>query len=246
MKSIAQLLLNASLALLASAEPNPLAAIDVEKVASQVAATEGFRNEARPVFATLTGSSQAAARRLIDAMAGPERVKASGSPLDAIVARQLTAALVPLIQDADAKSVILTHGHEGRLDLLLAAFSSNTKPAISATPANRKATAAEKNFIEKAIVDKFLGPKGSSKTHYFAKDGSLYRFTEDFSQATVLRWTMLKDGTIFIQRFGFKDFMRVAPDKTVLHVGLCSKTLCPGRLTRRPRCPRSSPSAINS
>lgn len=204
---------------IASGEPNPLSAIDVEKMASQIAASDSFREEVRKIFGNLTGSAQPSALRLIDAMSGPQKMQASGTLIDPIVARHLAGALGSLVQDPDTKSIVQTHGDAGRLDLLLAVCTSTTKPELAEEPTGQKITTAKKRILEKAITDQFLGAKDGRPTHYFAKDGTLIRFEEeDSSRATVHKWQILKDGTVASHIFGFNHFWRIAPDKSVQYV----------------------------
>jgi len=195
----------------ASADPNPLLALDVESLATQVASSEVFREEVRKAFGTLTQSSQGSARRLIDAMSSSQRMQASGTPIDGIVAKHLSGIITPLLQDAETKSLVQLRATEGRLDLLLAACSAATKPTVGNEPkAGQKLPAAQKKLIEKAVVGHFLGPADREATHYFMKDGTLLRFDEnDPSKANVFAWRMLDSGIIGISRFGFHDFLIV-------------------------------------
>ena len=208
-----------SLSLNVSAEQNPLSALDIEKIASQVAASDAFRTDVRQIYGSLTGQSQSSAKVLIAAMSGPEKMKISSTPIDAVVAKHLGVALLPLVQDAEAKLVVQTHAEAGELDKLLLACSAATKPATQVEPVVGKATAAQKRMIEKTIVGRMMRPKGGTALHHFSKDGSLYRLeADDHSKATVHKWQILKDGTIAARIFGFNHFWRIAPDESILYV----------------------------
>lgn len=204
-----------------AAEPNPLAAIDAEKIASQVAGSDSFCSEARQVFAGLSSSAQPEARRVIESMAGSQKMQAAGNPLDGLVARHLTGAISPLIQDADVKAVLGIYGDTGRLDLLLASCSASTKPTLAEQAQSRKLTPAEKKRIEKRLLS---GPWSCADDHRtffsFTRDGTVFRFggprplTDPNGSA---KWSILDDGTVWIPMKGHNYMITIPSEGEALY-----------------------------
>jgi len=207
-------------ALVTAAEPNPLSAIDIEQVASQIASSDSFRNEVRKVFGGFSSSAQTSARRLIDAMSGPEKMQANGSPLDGLVARHLMAAITPLVQDADVKAILGIYGDTGRLDLLLAACASPTKPAMAEQEQQRKLTAAEKKRVEKRLLSGLWTAADNFRTvFYCTRDGTVYRFQGPrpiTAPNASGPWKLLDDGTVWMPMHGHNYMVVIPPEGDAL------------------------------
>lgn len=197
-------------------EPNPLAALDIEKIASQVATSDTFRDEVRRVFSTLAAHSQTAAKGLITAMSGPERMKPSGTPVDEIVARHLGVALLPLIKDPETKVLVQTHSESGSLDKLLIACMATEKPTVVAEP-SIKVSPAQKKLIEKRLVGMMWEVSdGSGLAFYFERDGTTHRYEggKPRKETRTGKWEILDNGFVHTRMSPWNYMVTVEEDGT--------------------------------
>ncbi len=138
--------------------------VDWRKLLSASCESRGFQDEVRKFFPSLKPDAQQRITACIGAMRNSERFAPTGTPLDALIVKSLSAAIAPLVTDNAGKAELTQITEAGDLNALLGALQgqSSTSPIIDevAGQDGKKALFVNSTWVTEAkTLFKFF-PKG--------------------------------------------------------------------------------------